>query len=199
MKTRYISFCVYLSIATVLCISAASQNQILIDQRKVTLVNRNIGLYPGFDETVLYLDAKVTDENGNPVSGLNANDFTIYQDNQKKQILSLREIRRAEAGGDPRTIMFIIDDIGLSREKFSQVKTALKNFADKIMQPNDMVGLARTAGGGFIFQPVTGSREMLRSAIERWQWSPTAGGAGQKFRAVTTYNSSFVSSCSANT
>jgi VWFA-related protein len=177
--------------AFVLCASGAAQFQRLDYSEKV--------FYPGVSNKLVLLDARVTDEKGNHVPGLKPEDFEIYQDNRLQNISEIHEIRRDKTDDDPRTIVFIIDDLGLSREKFSQAKTALKYFADKIMQPNDMVGLARTAGGGFIFQPLTSEPDILRNAVECWQWSLAAARPLENYRAVQVSGSSFIQSCSGNT
>jgi VWFA-related protein len=191
MKKPCISFYILAGIAFVLCAFGAAQFQGLDYSEKV--------LYPGVSNKLVLLDARVTDEKGNHVPGLKPEDFQIYQDNRLQNISEIHEIQSDKTNDDPRTIVFIIDDLGLSREKFSQAKTALKYFADKIMQPNDMVGLARTAGGGFIFQPLTSESDTLRNAVERWQWSLAAARPLDNYRGIQVVSSSFIQSCSGTT
>jgi len=121
--------------------------------------------------SLIRIDTRVRDKTGNPVRGLKAEDFRIYQDGRLQTIAEFHEISPENRGTEPRIIVFIFDDIRLPREKYGQVQTAIIHFADHVMQPADIVGLARTAGGGMVFQPLTSDAAELKTAVDQWQGS----------------------------
>lgn len=157
-------------------------------------------LMPVISESLIMVETWVNDKSGNFVPGLKAEDFKLYQDGKKQQITEFHEIERAIDGSEPRIIIFIIDDLGLPAKKYNQVRAAIRNFADNVMHPTDMVGIGRTAGGGVVFQPMTSDAEELRSAISQWQCGiETARPLENVILASSTSSSSFINSCSGNT
>ena len=152
---------------------------------------------PDITRSGILVDVRVTDKNGNPVKGLKTEDFKLSQDGRKREITEFYEINRASDGTEPRIVVFIIDDLGLPKKKYDQVRTAIRYFADSVMQPTDMVGIARTAGGGVVIQPLTSDAAALRSSIGQWQCSiETARPANNVWLATGISSTSFVSACS---
>ena len=152
---------------------------------------------PDISRSRILADVRVTDKDGNPVKGLKAEDFKLSQDGRKREITEFYEIKRANDGTEPRLVVFIIDDAGLPKKKYDQVRTAIRYFADSVMQPSDMVGIARTAGGGVVIQPLTSNAAAIRSAIDQWQCSiETARPAKNVWLATGVSSTSFVSACS---
>jgi VWFA-related protein len=121
--------------------------------------------------SLIRFDTRAIDKKGNPVRGLKAEDFKIYQDGRRQTITEFREISPENRGTEPRIIVFIIDDFGLTPKEYSQIRTAIKHFAKNVMQPSDIVGLARTAGAGMVFQPLTSDAAELAAAVDHWQWN----------------------------
>jgi VWFA-related protein len=152
---------------------------------------------PDITRSGIRVDVRVTDNDGNPVKGLKTEDFKLSQDGRKREITEFYEINRASDGTEPRIIVFIIDDLGLPKKRYDQVRTAIRYFADSVMQPTDMVGIARTAGGGVVTQPLTSDAAALRSSIDQWQCSiETARPAQNVWLATGVSSTSFVSACS---
>ena len=150
----------------------------------------------GVSSSLVLIDARVTDESGNPVPGLRAEDFQLYQDGRLQAITRFNS-KRAALGAETRTIVFVIDDLGLSKAKFNQIRTALRYFADKVMRPTDLVAIARTAGGGAVLQPLTSDAAKVRAAANRWQWSVETGRPVQDIvRTTMVSGTGFVESCS---
>lgn len=155
---------------------------------------------PGASRSLILVDARVTDDSGNYVPGLKAEDFELYQDGRPQEIAKFYEIKRASGSTEPRTVVFIIDDLNLPKAKYNQVRTALRYFADKIMRPTDMVGIARTAGGGVVLQPLTSNTAELRASADRWQWNvDTARPLNDIMLASASSSPDFVRSCSGST
>jgi VWFA-related protein len=126
---------------------------------------------PGISRSLIMIDVRVTDKKGNPVQGLKAEDFKLYQDGRQQKITEFHEIGPEKNGAEPRIIIFIIDDLGLKQKKYDQIRMAIRHFTDNVMQSTDIVALARTAGGGIVFQPLTSDTTEIRASIDRWQWS----------------------------
>jgi VWFA-related protein len=163
-----------------------------IDAQEITV--------PGASSALVMIDARVTDDSGNHVPGLKQEDFEIYQDGRPQAISHFHAIGREEADAESRQIIFIIDDLGLSKVKLNQVRTALKYFAEKVMRPTDSVALAHTAGGGVVLQPFTSNSARLQASVDGWQWS---AGAARPFQSMAlasqASSSAFVRSCSGST
>jgi VWFA-related protein len=159
----------------------------------------DIILAPGASRSLVLIDARVTDENGNFVQGLQAEDFEIYQDGRPQEIAKFYVIDRKSSEADPRTVIFAVDDIGLSKTKFNQVRTALRYFADKVMSSSDVVAIVQTSGPGFVLQPLTSDAAKMRGVVDRWQWCLETARPFGGLAARWTSSSEFVSSCSGST
>jgi VWFA-related protein len=152
---------------------------------------------PDISRSKILVDVRVMDKDRNPVKGLKAEDFKLLQDGRTRDIAEFFEIKRANDGTEPRIVVFIIDDLGLSKKKHDQVRTAIRHFADSVMQPSDMVGIARTAGSGVVIQPLTSKAAEIRSSIDQWQCSiETARPAQNVWLATGVSSTYFVSACS---
>lgn len=145
--------------------------------------------------TLIQLDATVTDKNGKIVTDLTAEDFEIFENDEKQTITnfsfisSVPEIKPVtepskDQAGVPippvqirpeqvrRTIALVVDDLGLSAESIYSVKRALKKFVDEQMQPADLVAIIRTGSGTGALQQFTSDKNLLYLAIEKIRWNP---------------------------
>ena len=118
------------------------------------------------------LDVVVLDKKGNPITNLNPEDFEVYQDDRRMEVLSSVYIdsqsaavaqsfaERKDIQGIPsqratvqtkedvrRTILFVVDDFTMSFENGYYAKMALRNFVEKQMQLGDLVSILRTNYG----------------------------------------------------
>jgi VWFA-related protein len=155
---------------------------------------------PGEDEVVristnlVQLDAVVMDKSGKQVTDLRPADFEILEDGQPQAITNFSYISikpRAEASVGPatpsvikpgvpptalareqvrRTIVLVVDDLGMAFDDVRFVQRALKKFVDEQLQPGDMVGIVMTGGGGSALQQYTSDKRQLYAAIERVRW-----------------------------
>jgi VWFA-related protein len=190
MKNLCVFLFVLIGMASVVCAGDSAQSDILVPGKS---------MLSDISPSKILVDVRVTDKNGNPVRGLKAEDFKLSQDGRNQDLVDFYEINRSSDGTDPRIVVFIIDDLGLPKKKYDQVRTAIRYFADRVMQPTDMVGIARTAGGGVVIQPLTSDAAQLRSSIDQWQCSiETARPAKNVWLATGISSTSFVSSCSGN-
>ena len=91
---------------------------------------------------LIQIDAAVTDKAGQPVSGLRPEDFTLEVDGRKVKISN------AEFSGPPSAgvaLVFLVDDLNISRKNMDTVKQALGQFATESDGSRARVAL-RTTG-----------------------------------------------------
>lgn len=148
--------------------------------------------------TLIQLDVTVVDRRGNPVMGLTADDFEIFENGERQKITDLtfissvraRNVERtppiaAEAPTPVptvrpeqirRTIALVIDDLTLSFQSVYQTKRALRKFVDEQMQEGDLVAIIRTGAGIGALQQFTSDKRILHAAIDRVRWNPMGRG-----------------------
>jgi len=171
---------------------------------------------PGGEEVVkittslIQVDATVLDKKGQPVKGLTAGDFEIYENGKKQPITNFSFVelgsekttteqiaaKPAKGAVAPppvpvklrpeqvhRTVALVVDDLGLSVMSIDVVKSSLKKFVDEQMLPGDVVAIIRTGSGAGALQQFTTDKRILHAAIDRIRWNPH-GRAGVNLFAV---------------
>lgn len=155
---------------------------------------------------LVQVDAVVTDSKGRQVTDLKAEDFEITEDGRPQKITNFSYIRLAPPsspavppappapprGAVPppppahsavireevrRTIVLVVDDLGLSFESMGEVRHDLKRFVERQLQPGDLAAIVRTSGGMGALDQFTNDRSLLLAAVERLRWYP-GGRAG---------------------
>jgi VWFA-related protein len=158
---------------------------------------------------LVQVDAVVTDQKGNQVTDLTAEDFEILEDNDKQKITNFSYVSNETAPAPPvataardknappvppvrlrpeqvrRTIALVVDDLGLSFESSHFVRRALKKFVDEQMQPTDLVAIIRTGSGMGALQQFTSDKRQLYAAIERVRWNPNGRAGITAFAPIT--------------
>ena len=140
------------------------------------------------------LDVVVLDKKtGNPIRDLNADDFEVFQNGARQNILSsvyidnLSDIavqpsvpRKAARGLPPipmptidlkredthRTIILVVDDLSMSFEDGYYAKMALRNFVEKQMQSGDMVAILKTGYGNSALQMFLSDKRQALARID---------------------------------
>ena len=161
---------------------------------------------------LVQIDAVVTDQDGKPVTDLRAEDFEIFEDKKPQQITAFSYVSTdtgAIASSAPpsvaaknappvrpdplrpdqvrRTLVFVVDDLGLSFSSFSAVRSGLKKFVDERMQPGDLVAIVRTGEGSGALQRLTSDKAQLYAAIEKAHWTAHLNRVGVRlFRSEGT-------------
>jgi VWFA-related protein len=145
---------------------------------------------------LVQIDAVVTDKNGKPVTDLRPEDFEILEDNKPQPITAFSYVStdsNSVASANPpampiknapplppiplrpeqvrRTIVFVVDDLGLSLSSFNAVQSGLKKYVAEQMQPGDLVAVVRTGGGAGALQQLTADKHQLRESIDHLRWS----------------------------
>jgi VWFA-related protein len=112
------------------------------------------------------VDALVTDPQGLPVPDLTAADFEILRNNQPQKILSAAYVRTE------RTVLLVVDDLGLSLDAINTVRAALARFVDQQMRPGDRAAIVRTGAGSGALQAFTTAKDRLHAAIDQVKCHP---------------------------
>jgi VWFA-related protein len=145
------------------------------------------------------MDVVVTDRDGRPVTDLTAQDFEVRQDDKIQQVTLARYVavdavprtalgsRSLPAlGATPapvvgsarparadvqRTIVLVVDDLGIAWENMEPTRRALRRFVAEHVLPNDLVALVKTSINAGLGQQLTLDRRVLNAAIEEVKWN----------------------------
>ena len=144
------------------------------------------------------VDAVVTDEQGNFVSGLTRDDFEVFEDGkpQKVEMFSYVEIpvQRTErflasagpvttdsqSNAEPfagRLYVIILDDLDVAAMRTAHVKKSAKEFVDNYMGANDLAAVIHTSGRTDASQEFTSNKQLLHAAIDKF--------IGRRMRSLT--------------
>jgi VWFA-related protein len=145
---------------------------------------------------LVQVDATVVDSKDKPVTDLQAEDFTIFQDDKPQKITNFSFIRvqspksqipdankptvrsKVESSIPPpleaplkqtqirRTMAFLVDDFALSFDSTVRIRQSLKKWVDTEMQPGDLVAVIQTGVGVSALQQFTADKRMLHAAID---------------------------------
>ena len=143
------------------------------------------------------VDAIVTDEDGNFVTGLTADDFEVFEDGELQDVTNLSEVTIptevaerplfADAPIEPdvqtnareydgRLFMMVLDDLHTAALRTSLVKRAARDFIENHVGANDQVAIIHTSGRSDASQEFTVSRRRLLASIDKF--------AGKKLRSI---------------
>jgi len=70
-----------------------------------------------------------------------------------------------------RTIVLMVDDLGLSFDSMAFVRKSLRRFVNEQMQPGDLVAICRTGAGSGALQQFTIDKRVLLSVIDGLRWN----------------------------
>jgi VWFA-related protein len=156
--------------------------------------------------TLVQVDAVVTDSKGHQLTDLKAGDFEVFVDGKPQKIKNFSYVQvtpdlGANAAAEPyrlprqklqlppapsaplsredvrRTIVLMVDDLGLRFTDMAQVRSALHRFVERQMQPRDLVAVCRTGAGSGALQEFTSDKNVLSSIIDHLHWNPNGRGA----------------------
>ncbi len=141
---------------------------------------------------LVQVDAVVADSSGRQVTNLTAGDFRVFEDGRPQKITACSYVRtgpadttssppasRAHPHAPPvpairlrpeqvrRTVVLMVDDLGLSFESAGRVRSALRRYVDTQMQAGDLVAIVRTRAGMGALQQLTADKRILYAAIDR--------------------------------
>ena len=135
------------------------------------------------------VDAIVTDDSGNFVTGLTRDDFEVFEDDkpQKVEMFSYVElpverpqrfgslnrpvssdVRTNERPFDGRVYVLVLDDLDISSLRTSVVKKSAREFIDNHLGANDVAAVVYTSGRSDAMQDFTNDRNLLIAAIDKF-------------------------------
>jgi VWFA-related protein len=150
---------------------------------------------------LVQLDAVVTDEKGNQVTDLKAEDFEIMQDGKAQPITNFSYVNTtlpktvapvklekkdknailpppASPGFGAtrgRLITFVVDNCTASSESIYAMRESLTKYVRQQMQPGDLVAIYQTIGKASLLQQFTSDREQLLRLVNKIAWYPGGG------------------------
>ena len=71
-----------------------------------------------------------------------------------------------------RTIVLMVDDLGLSFESMASVRASLHKFVERQMQPGDLVAVCRTGAGSGALQQFSADKRVLLAIVDGLRWNP---------------------------
>jgi VWFA-related protein len=135
------------------------------------------------------VDAIVTDDSGNFVSGLTRDDFEVFEDGkpQKLEMFSYVELpveppdrftflnrpvsvdaRSNRRAFDGRVYVIVLDDLDISPLRTSLVKKWARDFVTQNLGANDIAAVVYTSGRSDATQDFTSDRALLLAAIDKF-------------------------------
>ena len=153
---------------------------------------------------LVQLDVVVTDNDGNQVTDLGADDFEIRQDGKLQKITGISYVggltsaspatapgdtTKVEKGKIPpppvkvrpsessRILTFVVDDGNCQASQTGMIaaREGLEKFINQQMLPTDLVAIYRTRAGSSVFQQYTSDKAQLLRAAAKIRWLPALG------------------------
>ena len=82
------------------------------------------------DTELVSFEISVTDKDGNPVRGLNAEDFRVFEDGVERKIDFFEPVKKDTR---PLSLVFALDVSGsMTERELRQLQVALQNFVDRL-------------------------------------------------------------------
>ena len=78
--------------------------------------------------------------------------------------------RRLARGQVQRTLVLVVDDLGIAWLNMEPTRKALRRFVEEQVQPNDLVALVKTSVNAGIGQQLTSDKRLLNAAVEQVKW-----------------------------
>ena len=135
------------------------------------------------------VDAIVTDEQGNFVSGLTRDDFEVFEDGKPQTIEMFSyvelpvepadrfaainrpvatDVRSNRRPFDGRVYVIVLDDLDISPLRGALVKSAAREFVERHLGANDLAAVVYTSGRPEATQDFTNDRGLLIAAIDKF-------------------------------
>lgn len=148
---------------------------------------------PSADPNRIAIDVEVADKLGHPITGLQAQDFTLLDNRQPSKILDFHEIDARNPATDPVHVVIVLDTINADFDVFAQERELLvqylKSGGGRLAHPTSLAILTEkgiqvektpTRDGNGLAATLTGANSELRmigrsagfwGAVDRMNWS----------------------------
>lgn len=119
------------------------------------------------DTDLLTFEVSVTDQNGNPVRGLEKSDFEVSVDGEQRELEFFRPIRKNDAGR-PLSVVFALDVSGsITKEELARLRTAMRTFVDRLADYNSYFAVMTFGMKVKTVQSFTNKPSKLKKSFER--------------------------------
>ena len=158
------------------------------------------------------LDVVVTDGDGNLVTDLRPDEFEVTQDGTPQPVTLARYVpverrppaalpsralaasaeapavgpRRLARADVQRTLVLVVDDLGIAWENMEATRRSLRRFVDEHVRPNDLVALVKTSVNAGVGQQLTSDKRLLHAAIDEVRWNGFSRREITSFRPVNS-------------
>jgi VWFA-related protein len=146
------------------------------------------------DVDAVEVDVRVLDDGGQPVRGLTARDFELFEDGVRQPITAFTpiqvptvprgslarpepDIQSNRVPFDGRVYAIVLDDLHTHPLRTNRVKAMVRQFLDGYLAANDRAAIVAASGRREVVQDLTSSRVALAAALDRFQ--------GQALRSST--------------
>jgi VWFA-related protein len=165
--------------------------------------------------TLVQVDAVVTAGKGRSVPDLTANDFQVLIDGKRQQLTQFWYVPLSVESRMPepvhtaaktvliplpppsaplraedvrRTIVLMVDDLGLAFESMAFVRSSLLTLVENQIQPGDLVAVIRTGAGSGALEQFTSEKRVLVSLIDGLRWNPNGRSGISLFEPLGMYS-----------
>jgi len=134
--------------------------------------------------SAMKVDVLAWEGDGGEARGLTADDFEVRAGGQRPRDLKVRYVAPSDA---PRTIVFVVDDLGLSFRSAGFVREALERFVAEGMRADDRVAIVRTwstYSDTDTTQATTSDKKVLREKAAALRYNAGERGPRRSFHDV---------------
>ena len=138
---------------------------------------------------LIEVDATVTDDQGNPVSGLTADDFELFDDGQRQKIAAFsvvdiplaiptefhgverpvsQDVRSNREPVSGRMYVIVLDDMNIDSMRASIVRQQARAFIESYFGAGDIAAVTYTSGRVDASQDFTSDGELLLASIDKF-------------------------------
>lgn len=129
---------------------------------------------------IVQIDAVVTDKAGRHIVDLQPSDFEVFESGRRQRVSHLVYVKTGQGpttGGPaalaavpqtaaPRTVLLVVDDLGLSLDSMDRTRRLLSTFAQNELEPNDRVAILKTSEPGVRGVIMNADAHALRTTAE---------------------------------
>ncbi len=119
------------------------------------------------DTDLIPFEVTITDKNNNPVRGLEAKDFKVFEDGVQRPIEFFDPIKKSDEGR-PLSIVFALDVSGsVTPEELARIHEALQNFVKRLADYNSYFAVMTFGMQVKTIQSLTNRPDKLEKSIDK--------------------------------
>ncbi len=127
------------------------------------------------ESRLVLVDAVVTDKKGNPVTGLSAQDFQVWEDGKEQRLASCTFEGDLKTGSQRRHVLFLFDTRRTRATDQVRAHDAAVKYIDANVGPNRLMAVASFTTGLKMIQDFTFDARRLKQALDEVRVGNTEG------------------------